>query len=211
MDDAVLAALKKWPDVPACYGWVRLDARGQWYLGNLGTREQNGQSERVRHQGLAAFLSRNCSANERGEWFVQNGPQRAYITLDATPWIAQYAAANDGHGYEWQTHTGEPITGISSVRIDEQGRIYLSWSGKLAIVDDRDLTRLLDQLHFANGDRTSDTALLALLDAKLDSEAPLADSELRIFLHWQDQRLPVLRCTSDALPHEFGFTRHPTP
>ena len=28
MDDIVKAALKKWPNVPACYDWLALDARG---------------------------------------------------------------------------------------------------------------------------------------------------------------------------------------
>ena len=32
MDDIVRAALKKWPNVPACYGWLALDARGEWYM-----------------------------------------------------------------------------------------------------------------------------------------------------------------------------------
>ena len=32
MDDMVLAALKKWPNVPACRGWLGLDARGQWWM-----------------------------------------------------------------------------------------------------------------------------------------------------------------------------------
>ena len=32
MDDMVRAALKKWPDVPACTGWLALDARGDWYM-----------------------------------------------------------------------------------------------------------------------------------------------------------------------------------
>ena len=32
MDDIVAAALKKWPNVPHCYGWLALDARGDWYM-----------------------------------------------------------------------------------------------------------------------------------------------------------------------------------
>ena len=32
MDDIVKAALKKWPNVPHCYGWLALDARGDWYM-----------------------------------------------------------------------------------------------------------------------------------------------------------------------------------
>ena len=32
MDDIVKQALAKWPNVPDCYGWLGLDARGHWYL-----------------------------------------------------------------------------------------------------------------------------------------------------------------------------------
>ena len=32
MDDIVKAALAKWPNVPNCYGWLGLDARGNWYM-----------------------------------------------------------------------------------------------------------------------------------------------------------------------------------
>ena len=32
MDEIVRAALKKWPNVPDCYGWLALDARGDWYM-----------------------------------------------------------------------------------------------------------------------------------------------------------------------------------
>lgn len=32
MDEIVKAAMAKWPEVPACYGWLGLDARGQWHL-----------------------------------------------------------------------------------------------------------------------------------------------------------------------------------
>jgi Protein of unknown function (DUF2946) len=32
MDDIVKAAMAKWPNVPDCYGWLGLDARGNWYM-----------------------------------------------------------------------------------------------------------------------------------------------------------------------------------
>ena len=32
MEEIVLQAMKKWPNVPDCYGWLGLDARGHWYL-----------------------------------------------------------------------------------------------------------------------------------------------------------------------------------
>jgi hypothetical protein len=32
MDLLVEAALRKWPNVPHCHGWLALDARGDWYM-----------------------------------------------------------------------------------------------------------------------------------------------------------------------------------
>ena len=36
MDEIVKAALRKWPQVPHCYGWLALDARGDWYMREIG-------------------------------------------------------------------------------------------------------------------------------------------------------------------------------
>ena len=41
MDQTVLAALKKWPDIPDVYGWTELDLRGRYRL-----RTSNGEPAR---------------------------------------------------------------------------------------------------------------------------------------------------------------------
>ena len=69
MDAAVIAALAKWPNVPAVFGWLRLDRRGNWLI-----REQQ-----IR-QPLAAFINRNYASDELGRHFFQNGPQRVSST-----------------------------------------------------------------------------------------------------------------------------------
>ena len=60
MDDIVKAALKKWPNVPHCYGWLALDARGDWYM-----RDERIQAagpfprvkgSRIHHDKLLAFI-----------------------------------------------------------------------------------------------------------------------------------------------------------
>ena len=38
MDDIVKQALAKWPNVPHCYGWLSLDARGK--RGRKSTRKR---------------------------------------------------------------------------------------------------------------------------------------------------------------------------
>ena len=63
MDDIVKAALQKWPHVPHCYGWLALDARGDWYMRD--DRIQHAgpfpqvKGSRIDHDKLRAFIERN--------------------------------------------------------------------------------------------------------------------------------------------------------
>ena len=100
-----LSAIAKWPNVPACYEWLSLDRRGDWRL----------QGERVSHRGLIDFMNRQYGVDERGAWFVQNGPQRVFVDLAATPWVFRR------QGDEFFAHTGQPVGEIRQLFIDESG------------------------------------------------------------------------------------------
>ena len=76
-DDEVVRAMARWPNVPQCFGWLRLDRRGNWRI----------KDAVITHQRAIAFLSRHYRADDRGRWYVQNGPQQVFVTLDYTPWI----------------------------------------------------------------------------------------------------------------------------
>ena len=41
----------------------------------------------LRHEKLIEFIHRNYEHDAQGQWFFQNGPQRVYVELQATPWI----------------------------------------------------------------------------------------------------------------------------
>ena len=41
----------------------------------------------LKHEKLIEFIQRNYEADPAGQWFFQNGPQRVYVELEATPWI----------------------------------------------------------------------------------------------------------------------------
>ena len=95
MDDIVRQAIAKWPHVPHCYGWLGLDARGDWFM-----RDDRVQAAApipaakgavLRHAKLIEFIHRNYEADEAGRWFFQNGPQRVYVELEAAPWILRLA------------------------------------------------------------------------------------------------------------------------
>ena len=91
MDDIVKAALKKWPNVPDCYGRLALDARGDWYMRDDRIQAAGPfpqvKGSRITHDKLKEFIHRNYEHDERGAWFFQNGPQRVYLQLEATPLV----------------------------------------------------------------------------------------------------------------------------
>ncbi len=128
MDELVQAALRKWPNVPDCHGWLALDGRGDWYL-----RDDQAQSagafqdrmawpaakgSRLEHAGLLAFIGRNYGCDTQGRCFFQNGPQRVFVELETTPWI--WRIAPQGVVY---AHTGVPAA-VQEAWLDEEGALY---------------------------------------------------------------------------------------
>jgi hypothetical protein len=139
MDAIVKAALEKWPNVPHCYGWLALDARGDWYM-----RDERIQAagpfpqlkgSRVMHEKLREFIERNYAADERGCWFFQNGPQRVYLELEAAPWVWRIDTA-----LKVQTHTGL-ATEVESSWLDEHDRLFLGTPLGLGLVHTADMLR----------------------------------------------------------------------
>ena len=142
MDDIVKAALAKWPNVPHCHGWLGLDARGQWYMRDDRTQAAGpfarSKGSLLRHDKLIAFIHRNYAADEQGQWFFQNGPQRVYVELENTPWV--WRLQPDG---SVQAHDGEPVTVRASL-LDEQGRLYLDTDRGVGLVHTADMALAAD-------------------------------------------------------------------
>ncbi len=140
MDDIVKAALKKWPDVPYCFGWLALDARGDWYLRDEAAQRAGPfpqvRGSRIDHGKLKAFIERNYLADDRGQWFFQNGPQRVYLQLEATPWVWRVQWRDDQPGVT--SHTGRSAQPRGSW-LDEQGRLYLDTDIGFGIVHSADM------------------------------------------------------------------------
>ena len=80
MDEIVLRALAKWPDVPDIYGWLALDRRGNWLL----------KGERIGNRALRDFIARNYAPDSRRCWYFQNGPQRVFVALAYTPLVVRH-------------------------------------------------------------------------------------------------------------------------
>ena len=143
MDDIVRKALAKWPNVPHCHGWLGLDARGNWYLRDDRTQAAGPfpaeKGSLLQHDKLIDFIHRNYAADDEGQWFFQNGPQRVYVELEAAPWTWRV-----GEDFGLVSHTGVAVGPVTSdagatVLLDETGRLYVAALLGLGLVHTQDV------------------------------------------------------------------------
>ena len=137
MDDIVRQAMAKWPNVPHCYGWLGLDARGGWYMRDDRVQASgafpDSRGSLLRHDKLIEFIHRNYDRDESGQWYFQNGPQRVYVELEDTPWVWRL-----GEGLSVTAHTGRPAQ-LRRCLLDENGRVYLETDLGLGLVHSLDM------------------------------------------------------------------------
>jgi len=128
MDDAVARSIAKWPNVPAVYGWLSLDRRGNWLI----------KGERIANVGLREFIARNYQADERGRWFFQNGPQRVFVALAYTPFVMHW------QGERLFDQCGREVT-AKETYLDDEGSVLVLGEQGIGLLDDRDLERYADR------------------------------------------------------------------
>jgi hypothetical protein len=140
MDEIVLAAMRKWPNVPHCHGWLALDARGDWYLRDEAAQHAGPfpavKGSRIEHEGLKGFIGRNYLADDTGRWFFQNGPQRVYVQLEAAPWT--WRVSLQGDGPVLAGHTGRAAE-PKSCWVDEAGRLFIDSDIGFGLVHTQDM------------------------------------------------------------------------
>lgn len=142
MDDDVLKAMARWPNVPAVFGWLSLTARGQWRLHPNGDADKGSSGEAISNLQILRFIARNYHADELGRWYFQNGPQRVFVRLDAAPLVI---SVDDRNGL-FTTHTEQPVDSIEQWWITDEGNLYALTDKGPGIIIDRDLMRLVDRL-----------------------------------------------------------------
>jgi Protein of unknown function (DUF2946) len=128
MDEIVARSLAKWPNVPAVFGWLELDRRGNWLI----------KGERIANRALREFIGRNYESDEKGRWYFQNGPQRVYVMLAYTPLVVHY----EGDALVDQCGRAFAPGGMLQ---DDEGSVLVEGEKTVALLDDRDLARFADQ------------------------------------------------------------------
>ncbi|MFP6780988.1 MAG: DUF2946 family protein [Gammaproteobacteria bacterium] len=188
-DQEVLRALEKWPNVPACYGWLKLDRRGNWLI----------KEQAITHKRAIEFLSRNYSSDEAGQWFAQNGPQRAYCDLDYTPWVYHL----DGRD-QILTHTHRVVNKVDGLVVDEDGNLLLETEFGIGLMHDSDLTKFVEILAQHQGEHDDVDELMTRL-LELSPDAKQATQ-----IWWQNEPLTLRAVICQNVPSEFRFVDRPT-
>jgi hypothetical protein len=192
MDDLVLRGMAKWPNVPAVYGWLSLDRRGQWLL----------KGERIANPAVTAFIGRNYEPDERGRWFFQNGPQRVFVALGYAPLVLRVASAGDA-APEFEAHTGKRVSRVEGAWLDEDGSLLLLTDLGPALVDDRDLPRLESAFVDVNGNPLAEAVLEELMDLAARQQT------VPVWFRFRDSNVKVDSMPADRVPARFGFVREP--
>jgi hypothetical protein len=144
MDDIVRQAIAKWPNVPHCYGWLGLDARGNWYMCDDAAQAAGpfpqSRGSLLRHDKLIEFIHRNYESDAQGQWFFQNGPQRVYVELESAPYVWR---VDTGHAVA--SHTGK-VANVRGAVVDEHGRVYLDTDIGFGVVHTLDMEAAADAI-----------------------------------------------------------------
>ena len=151
-------AMAKWPNVPHCYGWLGLDARGAWRMRDQHAQDLGLLGSKINNVTLRGFIDRNYMADDLGRYFFQNGPQRVYVELQATPYIAHSDPVSG-----WVLHTGVVPDHFDAVWMTPDGKIVLKSADYLAQIDDRDMVHAMPHL-FMENQIANDEQILNWLD-----------------------------------------------
>jgi hypothetical protein len=195
MDDIVIQAMAKWPNVPHCYGWLALDARGGWRMRDEAAQQANAPGDRLSNEALVGFINRNYLHDEQGRWYFQNGPQRVYVNLESTPFIARTDPAQG-----MVVQTGAAIPAIERLYLTEAGEAILQAGEIVAQVDDRDVAQLFEGLEL-DGKPAADEALMGWIEGGSGA----------MTLRYRGAQVPVERIQREELAQRFGFVRAPRP
>lgn len=198
MDDLVHAAIDRWPNVPAVYGWLSLARRGQWRLHPQGCgwgANPPEPGETITNPQILGFIDRNYQADSKGCWFFQNGPQRVYVRLDGAPWILHTQPGPDGQ-LQLGTHTGLVYGPPQHWWLTPDGLLYTQSALGAGLIQDHDLAPLLDHLQLADG---------RILGDHLDS----LSTDQHTLVSLAGDHAPLRLLDDNDVADTLGFIRYP--
>ncbi len=194
MDEIVKQAMAKWPNVPHCYGWLALDSRGDWRMRDERAQALGLLGDKLQHTALIAFINRNYEADANGNWYFQNGPQRVYVNLQATPFILHLDSQQ-----ELRDHTGASWQKLDALWLDSEGKLIAQAGKKIGQLDDRDLASCLKWFTLAGKNLSDD-----------DWQAWLEGQAMDLYCHYAGSQIKVQRLANPDLAQQFSFCARPS-
>jgi len=188
MDADVVAAMAKWPNVPAVFGWLHLTARGEWRI----------RGEPIANAAIREFIGRNYLADAHGRWYFQNGPQRVFVSLELTPWVYRV----DAQGRVTTQARATPARLKGAALLDD-GRLLLVTELGPGVVDDHDSAWLLRAVTDFSGAPLNERGFERWMEG---NDEAFADAR-RLCL--EGSLVPFARLRADELPGRFGYVTAP--
>jgi hypothetical protein len=157
----------------------------------------------IQHAALNEFISRNYAHDSLGRYFFQNGPQRVFVTLNATPFIARIIPSESG--LQLLTQCGTEIKPQGALS-DEKGNIYITGFIQQSFSDQ------------INGSAFTETESLSVallhdhdLDLFSDQSKVMEDAcSFRGSWQWKNHQLPIEPIRSTELANRFNFVKTPS-
>jgi hypothetical protein len=192
MDEQVLRGMARWPNVPAVFGWLALDRRGNWLL----------QGEPVTNPVVTAYIGRNYERDAEGRWFFQNGPQRVYLDLEYTPYVFRAVNAPD-QPLALASHTGADVTALHGAWIDETGALLVETEHGVGLIYDRDLDIALPALVDEDGETLREDVLEEAMTCLQQGK------HAAVWMRLAASNVQVEPIRADSVPAHFGYLQHP--
>lgn len=207
MDERVIAAMGRWPDVPDVFGWLSLNAGGHWRLHSAGDALDHDaadssppQGESISSSSINQFINRNYARDTAGRWYFQNGPQRVYVRLDVAPYVLHTTEPQPGSTM-FLTHNGVRTGPVIRWCLDDRGHLYADTDVGAGLVASRDLPQVIERLAAVNGED---------IDQVLANR--VADEISSIDVRWAEGAVvPLYVCRFDQVSDLLGFARYPRP
>jgi hypothetical protein len=94
----------------------------------------------LQHDKLIEFIHRNYAVDAKGAWFFQNGPQRVYVELAATPFVWRLSS-----DFKLTSQTGQE-TLAQTCFTDQTGRVYFQTEMGFGLLHTLDVAKAAEGL-----------------------------------------------------------------
>jgi hypothetical protein len=189
MDDIVKAAMAKWPDVPDCYGWLALDARGNWRMRDARCQALESAGRHHPPSKLVKLYQSELSARRQRPMVLPEWPAASVCGSGGDTVYRPHFRCRIYSAY--REILPQPDAGF----FNSEGNLILQSNKILAQLDDRDLAEVSSQL-YENNQLLDDNDLMDWLNQT--NQADCNDNWFGVFTEKVTVRFPLQKMNSQT-------------